>query len=160
MDHTTAHIHNIAYVNCCTRTYFFPKQTALSREELVKELMKCSNIGDQVEIHPYWFHDAPGKYKLQSELLILKNCNSLLVNWIINPKKHIVQCSVHRNKNAGDKSCASFTKQCWPWGKSLWSPVFDWHKVKLEDVDACHRMKKKNKVIIKFNNWRQKTQLI
>ena len=60
--------------------------------------MKCSNIGDQVEINPYWFHDAAGKYKLQLELLILKNCNSLLVNWIINLKKHIVQCSVHRNK--------------------------------------------------------------
>ena len=33
-------------------------------------------------------------------------------------------------------------------------------KVKLDDLDACHRMKKKDKVIIKFKNRKQRNDVI
>ena len=49
----------------------------LSKEELVDELMKCSNITDQLKVITDRFDDFVGKYeKLQSELVISKNCNS------------------------------------------------------------------------------------
>ena len=53
----------------------------LSREELVEGLIKCSNIVGQIKTITEWFNEFVGKYeKLQSELVISKNCNSLLVN--------------------------------------------------------------------------------
>ena len=49
----------------------------LSKEELVDELMKCSNITDQLKVITDRFDDFVGKYeKLQSELVISKNCDS------------------------------------------------------------------------------------
>ena len=33
-------------------------------------------------------------------------------------------------------------------------------KVKLDDLDACHRMKKEDKVIIKFKNRKQRNDVI
>ena len=78
----------------------------LSREELAEELIKCSNIVDQVKTFTDRFDDFVGRYeKLQSELVISKNCNSLLVN-------RFEQCLIHKKENAGYKFCSSFSKQC------------------------------------------------
>ena len=49
----------------------------ISREELAEELIKCSNIADQIKILTDRFNDVIGKYeKLESDLVISKNCNS------------------------------------------------------------------------------------
>ena len=57
----------------------------ISREELVEELIKYSNIAAQLKILTDQFDYFFGKYdKLQSKLVISKRCNSLLVNRIIN----------------------------------------------------------------------------
>ena len=51
----------------------------LSREELIEELLKFSDITDQLNGLNSRFEDFIKKYnKLNSELLISKNCNSLL----------------------------------------------------------------------------------
>ena len=51
----------------------------LSREELVEELIKCSNIADQLKILAERFNDFVSKYdRLQSELAVSKNCNSVI----------------------------------------------------------------------------------
>ena len=61
----------------------------LSREQLVEELIKCLNIADQLKILTHWFDDIVCKYdKWQTELVISKNCNSLLVNRIINLERY------------------------------------------------------------------------
>ena len=61
----------------------------LSREQLAEELIKCLNIADQLKILTHWFNDFVCKYdKWQTELVISKNCNSLLVNRIINLKRY------------------------------------------------------------------------
>ena len=63
----------------------------LSRKELVEELPKCPNIADQLKIFTYQFDDFVGKYddnKLQSELVISKNCSALLFNRIINLQRN------------------------------------------------------------------------
>ena len=86
----------------------------LSREELIEELIKCSNIADQIEILEDRFDDFIGKYeKLQSELVISENCNSLLVNHIINLERNALSNAQYiRKEMLGKKSCSSFNKQC------------------------------------------------
>ena len=133
----------------------------LSREELVEELIKYSNIADQIKTLTEWFDEFVGKYeKLQSEIVISKNCNSLLVNHInlernalsnaqytrremlvINPVPHSIN-----NVDLEEKVCEAL---------SLTGTKF-----KPDDLDACHRMKKKEKVIIKFKNRKQRNDVI
>ena len=56
---------------------------SLSKEELVEEFLKFSNKADQLQGLTKWFDDFIGKSDiLHSELLVLKNCNSLLANHI------------------------------------------------------------------------------
>ena len=77
----------------------------VSRKELVEELIKCSNIANQLKILTDQFNDFVGKYdKLQSDSVISRKCNSLILNRIINVERNALS-------NAGDKSCPSFNKQ-------------------------------------------------
>ena len=55
----------------------------LSREELIEELLKFSDITDKLSGLNNWFDDLIKKYnELNSELLISKYCNSLLLKRI------------------------------------------------------------------------------
>ena len=56
----------------------------LLREKLKEELLKCSDITDQLNGLNSEFEDFFKKYKLNSELLISKNCNSQLLKHVIN----------------------------------------------------------------------------
>ena len=56
----------------------------LLREKLKEELLKCSDITDQLNGLNSQFEDFIKKYKLNSELLISKNCNSQLLKHVIN----------------------------------------------------------------------------
>ena len=57
----------------------------LSREELIEELLKFSDITDKLNGLNNRFDDFIKKYdELNSELLISKNCNSLLLKRITN----------------------------------------------------------------------------
>ena len=57
----------------------------LSREELIEELLKFSDITNKLNSLNNRFDDFIKKYdELNSELLISKNCNSLLLKRITN----------------------------------------------------------------------------
>ena len=57
----------------------------LSKEELIEELLKFSDITDKLNGLNNRFEDFIKKYdELNSELLISKNCNSLLLKRITN----------------------------------------------------------------------------
>ena len=134
----------------------------LSREELVEELIKCSNIADQIKTLKERLDEFIGKYeKLQSELGISKNCNCLLVNRIINLERNALSNAQYirgemleinpvphsmNNVDLEEKVCESLS--------------LTGTKVKPDDLDACHRMKKKDKAIIKFKNRKQRNDMI
>ena len=58
-----------------------------------------------------------------------------------NPVPHSIN-NVDREENVCESLCLTSTK------------------VKSENLDACHRMKKKDKVIIKFKKWKQRNDVI
>ena len=66
-----------------------PQVDNLLREELIKELLKFSDITDKLNGLNSRFEDFIKKYdKLHSELLISKNCNSLLLKRITNLERN------------------------------------------------------------------------
>ena len=62
----------------------------LSREELIEELLlNFSDIMDELNVLNNRFQDFVKKYnKINSELLILKNCNSLLLKRVTNLERN------------------------------------------------------------------------
>ena len=66
------------------------------KEELAKEFLKFSNIAYQLQSLTNWFENFIGKYSiLHSELLVSKNCNSLLANRIINLERNALNNAQH-----------------------------------------------------------------
>ena len=66
-----------------------PQVDNLLREELIKELLKFSDITDKLSGLNSRFEDFIKKYnELNSELLISKNCNSLLLKRITNLERN------------------------------------------------------------------------
>ena len=134
----------------------------LSREELVEELIKCSNIADQLKTFSDRFGVFVDKYKmLQSELVISKNFNFLLVNRIINLERNALSNAQYRrremleinpilhsinNADLPEKACEALS--------------LTGTKVEREDLDACYKMKKKDKAIFKFKNRKQRNGMI
>ena len=69
-------------------------QVDLSREELIENLLRFSAITDQLNGINSRFKDFIKKYyKLNSELLISKNCNSLLLKRITNLDRNALNYS-------------------------------------------------------------------
>ena len=96
---------NLIYTIVLTRAQL----DTLSREELAEELIKCSNISDQLKIVTDQFDDFVSKYnKLQSELVISKNCSFSLVNWIINLERDVLSNGQYIKRKMLEKSCSSF----------------------------------------------------
>ena len=61
----------------------------LSREELIEELLKFSDITDQPSGLNSRFEDFIEKHdKLNSELLLSRNCNSLLLKRVVNSERN------------------------------------------------------------------------
>ena len=132
----------------------------LSREELIEELLKFSDITDKLNGLNNRFEDFIKKYdELNSELLISKNCNSLLLKRITNLERNALNNAqyVRRetieinpiplsipNTDLENKVCQAL---------SLTGTT-----VTPDDLQACHHMKNKQKVIIKFKDRRQSKQ--
>ena len=134
----------------------------LSRKELVEVLPKCPNIADQLKILTDQFDDFVGKYdKLQSELVISKNCNSLLFNRIINLERNAFSNAHYIRRKMLVINPVPHSINNVDFEEKVYKALpLTGTKVKPEDLDACHRMKKKDKMIIKFKNRKQRNQVI
>ena len=134
----------------------------LSREELIEELLKFSDITDKLNGLNNRFEDFIKKYdELNSELLISKNCNSLLLKRITN---------LERNALNNAKYVRRETIEINPIPQSIPNTDLE-NKVCLalsltgttvtrDDLQACHRMKNKEKVIVKFKDRKQRNKVI
>ena len=126
----------------------------LSREELVENLIKWSNIVDQLKILKDWFDYFDGKYdKLQSELVISKNWNSLLVSRITSLDKSPLSNAQYIRREMLEINPVPHLISNAELEEKVFETLFlTSTKVKPDNLDACHRMKKKDKAIIKFRN--------
>ena len=134
----------------------------LSREELIEELLKFSDITDKLNGLNNRFEDFIKKYdELHSELLISRNCNSLLLKLITNLERSALNNTQYvcretieiklipqsiPNIDLENKVCLAL---------SLTGTA-----VTPDDLQACPCMKNKEKVIVKFKDRKQRNKVI
>ena len=134
----------------------------LSREELIEELLKFSDITDKLNGLNNRFEDFIKKYdELHSELLISRNCNSLLLKRITNLERNALNNAQYvrmetieinpipqsiPNTDLENKVCQALSLT----GRTV-TP---------EALEACHRMKNKERVVVKFKDRKQRNKVI
>ena len=134
----------------------------LSREELIEELLKFSDITDKLNGLNNRFEDFIKKYdELHSELLISKNCNSLLLKRITNLERDAVNNAQYVRRetieiNPIPQSIPNTDLEI----KVCQALSLTGTTVTPDDLQACHHMKNKEKVIVKFKDRKQRNKVI
>ena len=134
----------------------------LSREELIEELLKFSDITDKLNGLNNRFDDFIKKYdELNSELLISKNCNSLLLKRITNLERNALNNAQYvRRKTIEINSIPQSISNTDLENKVCQALSLTGTTATPDDLQAGHRMKNKAKVIVKFKARKQRNKVI
>ena len=123
----------------------------LSKEELIEELITVGDISKLSDLSN-WFNDFLRRFEVvSSDLAIARNCNRLLTERVDQLERNAVtNAQYHRQESAEVNPVppqsvmkSSQVNMC----KAL---SLTGHEVKPDDLQACHCLKKKESVIIKF----------
>ena len=126
----------------------------LSREELIEELVKLSDITDRLKELTDKFDNVSRKYEeLKSDLAVTKKCNSLLHSRIAQLEKNAVSNTHYHRKE---------TLVLNPVPQDIHDNVLEdiickalsltGQEVVPEDLHASHRMSNRDRVIVKFKD--------
>ena len=133
-----------------------------SKEELVEEFLKFSNITDQLQSLTKRFDDFIEKYNiLHSELLVSKNCNSLHINRIVNLERNALNNAQYIRREMLEINPVPQSISNDELEQSVCHVLsLTGTTVKPDDIQVCHRMKNKEKVIIKFKDRKQRNEVM
>ena len=133
----------------------------LTREELIEELLQISDTSCQLkDLNDRFDTFAPKHEELKSDLLIVKNGNTLLYQRIIQLERNAVNnAQYHRReslevnpvpRNIGDNVLEETVCR---------AISLTGHEVTPDDLHACHRLKPKDRVILKFKDRKLKRSI-
>ena len=134
----------------------------LSRKKLIEELLNFSDITDKLNGLNSPFEDFIKKYdKLNSELLISKNFNSLLLKRITNLERNALNNAQYvrretREINPTPQSIPNTDLE----NKVCQALSLTGTTVAPDHLQACHHMKNNEKVIVKFKDRKQRNKVI
>ena len=124
----------------------------LSQKELVEELITVDDITSKISDLTNRFNDFLRRFKIvSSELSIARNCNRLLTERVVQLERNAVtNAQYHRRESVEVNPVSPPTSD-----KELELDIckalsLTGHEVKPDDLQACHRLKKKESVIVKF----------
>ena len=134
----------------------------LSKEELIDELISVEDISSKLSDLTSRFDDFLRRYEILSlELTVSKNCNCLLGERIVQLEKNAVNNVQHHRHESLEIN---------PVPASIGDDVLDssvcralfltGHEVKPDNLQACHCLKKKDSVIIKFKYRKQRHSIL
>ena len=133
----------------------------LTGEELIEELLQISNISCQLKALNDRFDNLAAKHEeLKSDLLITRNCNTLLHQRIIQLERHAVRNTQYHRRESLEVN---------PVPRDIGNNVLEetvcraisltGHEVTPDDLHACHRPKNKDRVILKFKDRKLKPSI-
>ena len=126
----------------------------LTREELIEELLQISDISCQLKALNDRFDTFAAKHEeLKSDLLITKNCNTLLLQRIIQLERNAVNNAQYHRKESLEVN---------PVPRDIGDNVLEetvcraisltGHEVTPDDLHTCNRLKNKDRVILEFED--------
>ena len=134
----------------------------LSKEELIEKLITVNDITSKISDLTNQFDDFLRRFEVvSSDLAITRNCNRLLTERVVQLERNVVtNAQYHQQKlvevNPVPPSISDEELElniC----KAL---SLTGHEVKSNNLQACHRLKKKVSVIVKFKCRKLKQQVL
>ena len=133
-----------------------------SKEELIDELISVEDISSKLSDLTSRFDDFLRRYEvLSSELTISKNCNRLLGERIVQLERNAANNAQYHRRESLEIN---------PVPASIGNDVLEssvyralsltGHEVKPDDLQACHRLRKKDTVIVKFKCRKQRRSIL
>ena len=134
----------------------------MSRDELVEELLKLLDVSTKLSELTEKFNDFVSKHdKIYPELQISRNCNNHLLQRIIQLERNAVTNSQYHRRE---------TIEINPVPESLEDEILEENVCKAlsltgvnvtpEQLHSCHRLKKRNRVIVKFKCRKQRQNVL
>ena len=124
----------------------------LSKEELIEELITVDDIASKISDLINQFDDFLRRLEVvSSDLAITRNCNRLLTKRVVQLEKNaITNAQYHRRESVEVNPIPPSISD-----EELELNIYEalsltGNEVKPNDLQACHRLKKKESVIVKF----------
>ena len=124
----------------------------LSKEELIEELITVDDITSKISDLTNRFDDFLRRFEVvSSDLAIIRNCNRLLTERVVQLERNAVtNAQYHRRESVEVNPIPPSISD-----EELELNIYEalsltGNEVKLNDLQACHRLKKKESVIVKF----------
>ena len=134
----------------------------LSNEELIDKLISVEDIPSKLSDLTSRFDDFLRRYEiLSSELTVSKNCNHLLGERIVQLERNAVNnAQYHRRESLEINPVPASIDDDVLESSVCRALSLTGHEVKPDDLQACHRLKKKDTVIVKFKCRKQKHSIL
>ena len=134
----------------------------LSKEELIDELISVEDISSKLSDLTSRFDDFLRRYEiLSSELTVSKNCNRLLGERIVQLERNAVNNAQYHRRESLEINPVPASIDDDVLESSVWRALsLTSHEVKPDDLQACHCLKKKDTVIIKFKCRKQRRSIL
>ena len=124
----------------------------LSKEELIEELIIVDDITSKISDLTNRFDDFLRRFEVvSSDLAIIRNCNGLLTERVVQLERNAVtNAQYHRRESVEVNPIPPSISD-----EELELNIYEalsltGNEVKPNDLQACHRLKKKESVIVKF----------
>ena len=124
----------------------------ISKEELIEELITVNDITSKISDLANRFDDFLRRFEVvSSELAISRNCNRLLTEKVVQLERNAVTNAQYHCRESVEVNPVppSISKE--ELELNICQALsLTGHEVKPDDLQACHRLKKKASVIVKF----------
>ena len=138
-----------------------PQMEQMSKEKLATELLKKSNIAEQIKSLNEKFDFFTSKYdKVISELAVSKKVNDLLIGKVKTLERNLMQSSQYHRREIIEINPVPMDISDAVLESNVCSALsLSGTDVTEDDLQSCHRMKKTDHVILKFKD-RKKRQKV
>ena len=124
----------------------------LSKKELIEELITVDNITSKISDLTNRFDDFLRRFEVvSSDLAITKNCNRLLTERVVQLERNAVTNAQYHRRELVEVNPVPPSISDEELELNIFKALsLTGHEVKPDDLQACHRLKKKESVIVKL----------
>ena len=134
----------------------------LSKEELIEELITVDDITSKISDLTNQFDDFLRKFEVvSSDLAITRNCNRLLTERVVQSERNAVTNAYYHRRESVEVNPIPPSISDEELELNICKALsLTGHEVKPNHLQACHRLKKKESVIVKFKCRKHKQRVL